>query len=122
MTVVADFNPEMLILARRSREMTQTQLAELSAVSSASVSRYETGTLSATDDSLSRIAAVLKYPVSFFCRKPTLIGATGGAIFHRKQQSLPTRKLYPGPCPRRGTPPRNHHHVELAGHRSIVPA
>ena len=94
MNSVADFNPEMLVLARKSREMTQTQLAELSKLSPASVSRYETGTLSVTDDNLSRIASVLNYPVNFFCRKPTLVGAMGGAIFHRKQQSLPTKKLY----------------------------
>ena len=94
MTAVADFNPEMLILARRSREMTQTQLAKLSAVSPTSVSRYEMGTLPVTDDSLSRIAAALNFPVNFFCRKATLVGTMGGSIFHRKQQSLPTRKLY----------------------------
>ena len=94
MTSVEDFNPEMLVLARRSREMTQTQLAELSAVSPTSVSRYEAGTLAVTNDSLPRIAAALNYPVRFFCRKRTLVGAIGGAIFHRKQQSLPTRKLY----------------------------
>ena len=94
MNTVADFNPEMLALARRSREMTQTQLAELCAVSPTSVSRYETGTLSVTNDALSRIAAALDYPMKFFRRNPTLIGAMGGAVFHRKQQSLPARKLY----------------------------
>ena len=94
MTAVEDFNPEMLVLARRSREMTQTRLADVSAVSPTSLSRYETGTLSVTNDSLSRIANVLNYPVKFFRRKPTLVGAIGGAVFHRKQQSLPTRKLY----------------------------
>ncbi len=94
MTAVADFNAEMLVLARRSREMTQTQLAESSAVSPTSISRYEAGTLSMTDDRLSRVATALNYPVNFFCRKRTLVGTIGGAIFHRKQQSLPTRKLY----------------------------
>ena len=94
MTAVTEFNPEMLVLARRSREMTQAHLAELSAVSPTTVSRYEAGTLSVTDDSLSRLATAVNYPVSFFCRKPTLVGAMGGAVFHRKQQSLPTKKLY----------------------------
>ena len=94
MTAVADFNPEMLSLARRCRAISQAQLAELSAVSPASVSRYEMGTLPVTDTNLSRLAAALRYPPNFFCRKPTLIGAMGGAIFHRKQQSLPTKKLY----------------------------
>ena len=91
MSEVADFNPEMLTLARRSRELSQTQLAEMCTVSSTSVSRYEAGTLSVTDDNLSRIATALNYPVKFFCRKSTLVGAIGGAIFHRKQQGLPTR-------------------------------
>ena len=94
MNTVTDFNPEMLALARRSREMTQTQLAELSALTATSVSRYETGTLSVANDALSRIAAALGYPMKFFMRKPTLIGTMGGAVFHRKQQSLPARKLY----------------------------
>ena len=94
MNAVADFNPEMLALARRTREMTQTRVAELSSLSPTSVSRYETGTLLVASDALARIANALDYPMKFFCRKPTLIGAVGGAVFHRKQQSLPVRKLY----------------------------
>ena len=94
MTAVVYFNPEMLILARRTREMTQTQLGKLAAVSPTSISRYEMGTLSVPDDNLSRIASALNYPINFFCRNPTLIGTMGGAIYHRKQQSLPARKLY----------------------------
>lgn len=94
MTTAGYFNPEMLILARRSRELTQSQLGKLSALSAASVSRYEMGTLPVSEENLSRISAALNYPVTYFCRTPTLIGAMGGAIFHRRQQSLPTRKLY----------------------------
>ena len=94
MTAVEDFNPEMLVLARHSRELTQIQLAKLSLISRGSISRYEAGTLSANHDSLSRLAASLDYPVRFFCRRPTLLGAIGGATFHRKQQSLSARKLY----------------------------
>ena len=94
MTTTSDFNPEMLVLARRSRELTQTELAEKSAVARTSVSRYEMGSLPVPDDTLFRLAVALDYPVKFFCRKATLIGAMGGAVFHRKQQSLPVKKLY----------------------------
>ena len=94
MTTTADFSPELLVLARRSREMTQTRLAKLSGLSPTSVSRYENGTLPVASGALFRIAAALDYPIKFFLRKPTLIGAAGGAVFHRKQQSLPVRKLY----------------------------
>jgi Zn-dependent peptidase ImmA (M78 family)/transcriptional regulator with XRE-family HTH domain len=93
-TAIKDFNPEMLILARYSRGMTQTQLAKLVATSRGALSRFEAGTLPVGSDSLSRLAASLDYPVRFFCRKPTLLGATGGATFHRKRQSLSVRKLY----------------------------
>lgn len=89
-----DFNPEMLVLARRARGLTQARLAELAAVPPASLSRHEAGTLGVSADSLARLAAALDYPAGFFCRKPTLLGTGGGAVFHRKQQSLPTKKLY----------------------------
>ena len=94
MTEIESFNPEMLVLARRSREMTQTQLASTAAISAASISRYEMGALTMGADNLNRISAALGYPPNYFCRRPALIGARGGAIFHRKQQSLPPRKLY----------------------------
>ncbi len=94
MSEVESFNPEMLVLARRSRGLTQTQLASSAAVSPASISRYEMGALTMGPDILNRISAALDYPPNYFCRRPTLIGARGGAIFHRKQQSLPPRKLY----------------------------
>ncbi len=88
------FNPEMLRLARVSRNLTQSKLATLTKLSTASVSRYEAGTLAITNERLSSLAAALDYPVKFFCRKPILTGAAGGAIFHRKLQSLPVRQLY----------------------------
>ena len=92
--IPSDFNPEMLRLARLSRNLTQGKLATLTNLSTASVSRYEAGTLEITNERLSSLAAALDYPAKFFCRKPVLIGVTGGAIFHRKQQSLSVRKLY----------------------------
>lgn len=94
MSIVSDFNPEMLILARRSREMTQAQLSKSSEVSSVTISKYEQGTLNVLNDKLIRLADALQYPMTFFYRSSRLRGVAGGAAFHRKQQSLPTRKLY----------------------------
>ena len=94
MTDLERFNPEMLALARRSRELTQTQLAKLSGVENATISKYEAGSLPVTNNALSRLAAVLDYPTSFFCRSLRLIGFQGGAVFHRKQQRLPARTLH----------------------------
>ena len=50
------------------------------------------GTLEPSEDALSKLAGALDYPVSFFTRKPSIIGVSGGATFHRKQISLPARK------------------------------
>ena len=94
MTVSADFNPEMLSLARNSRHLTKTQLAKRASVTLGTISKYESGTLPVNIASLTRLAEILDYPVTFFCRKPILIGAGGGSIFHRKQQRVPTKKLY----------------------------
>ena len=94
MTSTTDFNPEMLSLARQTRQLTMTRLAKLVGVKVATISKYESGTMETNPDRLSKIAEVLDYPVTFFCRKPTLIGTSGGSVFHRKQQSLPAKKLY----------------------------
>ena len=88
------FNPEMLVLARRSRSLTQDELAKRAAVTRPTLARYEIGSLAVSDDALNRLADALDYPVRFFCRNPQLIGVSGGAVFHRKRQSLPTKALY----------------------------
>ena len=92
--MIHPFNGEMLLVARRSRELTQSQLAKSTGISGKNLSKYENGLMSPSDDAASSLAVALDYPVGFFCRKPTLIGVMGGAVFHRKQTSLSTRKLY----------------------------
>ena len=94
MTLVSDFHPQMLSLARKTRRLTKTQLAKLVGVSLATISRHELGTLPMNAERLFRIAETLDYPAKFFCRKPVLIGVGGGSIFHRKQQGAPAKKLY----------------------------
>ena len=89
-----NFHPEMLTLARNSRGMTKGRLADLVDVSGTAIGRLEAGTLTMTNTVLERICDALDYGSSFFLRNPVLIGQVGGAIFHRKQQSLPVRKLY----------------------------
>ena len=88
------FNPEMLNLARRSRGLTQEELAQRALVSRGLLAHYEAGIRLVPDDTLGRLADALDYPVGFFCRTPTLLGVGGDAIFHRKRQSLPRKALY----------------------------
>lgn len=84
----------MLALARRSRQLSQIQLSELSGVPRSAISRCEAGVQNLTESVIERVASALDYPASFFRRPSPLIGLGGGAVFHRKQQQLPARKLY----------------------------
>ena len=88
------FNPEMLRLARQSRNLTQDELATQAGVLRSLLARYEVGMLTVPDDALSRLAGALDYPIGFFCRTPTLLGVGGDPIFHRKRQRLPTKALH----------------------------
>ena len=88
------FNPQMLVLARRSRSLTQDELAKRAGVVRTSLSRYEMGTLTVPDHALSKLADALDYPPAFFRRNTTLLGTGGDAVYHRKRQSMPTKALY----------------------------
>ncbi|MEN9937938.1 MAG: hypothetical protein RLZZ387_4517, partial [Chloroflexota bacterium] len=86
-------NSAMLILARESREWTQTQLAGAVGVSQAVISRYETETRTINSDHLQRIADALHYPVDFFYRSGERFGLGSSGLYHRKRKTLPDRKL-----------------------------
>lgn len=84
----------MLVLARRSRGLTQEELAQRSGVTRALLAYYENGVRPIPDHALSSLANALDYPVGFFCQNQVLLGAGGDAIYHRKRQSLPAKALY----------------------------
>jgi Zn-dependent peptidase ImmA (M78 family)/transcriptional regulator with XRE-family HTH domain len=80
------FNPQMLIIARDSRGMTQKQLAAAANVAQGSVSKVENGQLEPSVEWIAAFAHALNYPPSFFAataddRLPV--------TFFRKQQALP---------------------------------
>lgn len=83
-------NPEMLVLARDSRSLTQTALARELAWSQSKLSKIEAGQLTPSPADVERIARALQYPREFFGQTDELVGA-GISMFHRKRQSLPAR-------------------------------
>src|SRR5215210_3731989 len=85
-------NPEMLILARESRGMTQTALAKKAHITQAQISKYESGVLEVPDERLEEIARTLGYPVDFFFRSDQRYGHGSPCLYHRKRQSLPLGK------------------------------
>ncbi len=82
-------NPEMLILARESREMTQKELAEAIAVTQGKISKYENGMFSVSEDDLEIIAKVLGYTKEFFFQKDRVHGLGSSFLFHRQRKQVP---------------------------------
>ena len=66
MTSGINANPDMLELARRSRKLTQAQLATAIGVGQGTVSKYEMGVLPIPDGDLIQLSIVLDYPPHFF--------------------------------------------------------
>ncbi|MFI6567077.1 ImmA/IrrE family metallo-endopeptidase [Streptomyces sp. NPDC050534] len=89
-------HPGMLALARESRGMTQTGVADAmtkasdgaAVVSQGYVSRAESGRLSVGEDRLVLYAAALGYPSELLCVDPQVSGVGVGLIHHRKRASL----------------------------------
>ncbi|MBN1816190.1 MAG: ImmA/IrrE family metallo-endopeptidase [Sedimentisphaerales bacterium] len=86
-------NPDLLILARDSRLMTQAELSQLTSIAQGYISKYEKGQLVIPEDRLRKLAQVLDYPVSFFKQKASIHGLGISNIYHRKRKSIPVQTL-----------------------------
>src|SRR5262245_33965028 len=82
-------NPEMLTLARESRGMSQTDLAQAVSVTQGKISKYENGMLPVTEVDLGRIAKVLNYTPEFFFQRDKVYGLGSSFLFHRQRKSVP---------------------------------
>lgn len=81
-------NHEMIALARESRGMNQTALAEAINVRQASLSKFETGMLPVGYDHIRALANVLHYPEEFFYQTDPVRWTGSGCMYHRKRQAL----------------------------------
>jgi Zn-dependent peptidase ImmA (M78 family)/DNA-binding XRE family transcriptional regulator len=81
-----DINPEMILLARESRGVTQADLSKQLNVTQAAISKAEKIAGKVSDELLCRIAQLLNYPENFFFQ----LGHSypPSMPLHRKQQSL----------------------------------
>lgn len=91
--MINQFNPDMLVLAREVRGLTQSQLARATAIDQGLVSRYESGVRPITEKDLSSIASELEFPEAFFFREGRRLGLGSNGLYHRKRQSMPTGQL-----------------------------
>jgi len=81
-------NPRMVILARESRGMTQSELAGKMGVSQANLSKIESGLLAVSSQMLAALSKALHYPENFFYQGDELFGIEKSILYHRKRESL----------------------------------
>ena len=86
-------NGELVRLARLTRGLTQKELSIAIDIPGIRLSRIEAGSAEPNEAILAKLAHTLDYPVNFFCQQPILKGAGTDGVFHRKRQSLPSKKL-----------------------------
>lgn len=86
-------NPAMLTLAREIRGLTQTELAQLSALNQGKISRYEGGSSKVTDSDLRHLSRALRFPESFFLQSGSRLGNEPSEIFHRRRRTVSMKDL-----------------------------
>lgn len=86
-------NPEMVVLARESQGLTQSELASLIATTQSKVSKIEAGLLEPTPRDLDAIATALDRPSSFFAWSDAVYGFGSQEMFHRKRQKATVKSL-----------------------------
>jgi Zn-dependent peptidase ImmA (M78 family)/DNA-binding XRE family transcriptional regulator len=88
-----NINPEMLVLARESRGLRQSELARRLSVTQGKVSKIESGLLQVSEDFFDKVVEKLHYPREFFYQTDRVYGYGTTCIYHRKRQSLPLLEL-----------------------------
>lgn len=86
-------NPEMIIVAREARAMTQEELAKRLLTTQGRLSKLEAGLLSVTADDLASLSKVLDFPESFFSQTDRVYGFGSPCFYHRKRTKLPVAEL-----------------------------
>jgi Zn-dependent peptidase ImmA (M78 family)/transcriptional regulator with XRE-family HTH domain len=84
-------NPEMIVLARDARGVTQAELADVLCLNQATVSRYESGAIEAPPEHVAKMAAFLRRPVEFFYWDEKLYRAS--CLYHRKKARISANEL-----------------------------
>lgn len=91
------FNREMLILARESRGLTQSEFAKelehVMPIAQATISKIENGLKEPTPEQVSSFAQCLKYREEFFYLSEHIRHFGSGCVYHRKKQRAPESKL-----------------------------
>ena len=81
------FNPEMLVLARESRGLTQHAFAEQLGVSQGELSKLESGLRTPSPELTDRFAVHLRYSRKLFFASERYLGSNTSCAYYRKRKS-----------------------------------
>ena len=87
-------NPQMVVLARQSRGMTQTELASSLGWNQGTISKVENSIEVLSAERLEALALVLDYPVHFFVRQDAVDGPGITELYHRKRARASATTLH----------------------------
>src|SRR6266542_1861477 len=93
MAVTSVFNHEMLTLARESRGLSQTELANGLRLSQSEISKIESGLREPAQEQVHTIARFLRYEEDFFYLNEPIRNFGTSCIYHRKRSATPERML-----------------------------
>ena len=88
-----NINLALVTVARESRGMTQSELADSIGMSQARLSKIEAGLSPAPDDFLPALSKELRYPTAFFFRSGRAYGPGVSELFHRKRAAAGAKDL-----------------------------
>jgi Zn-dependent peptidase ImmA (M78 family)/transcriptional regulator with XRE-family HTH domain len=85
--ITGKFNPDMLVLARELRCLTQQEVAKAADLSQGYVSQVEARTKEASDEVATRLASALRLPLSFLYQDEQNTGFGISMVYYRKRSS-----------------------------------
>lgn len=87
--MLKEYNPDMIILAREYRGLTQKELANNSSLKQPQIAMIEGGIEnSASTETILSISNALNFPVEFFYLKEDRLGFGSSSVYYRKSSSI----------------------------------
>jgi Zn-dependent peptidase ImmA (M78 family)/transcriptional regulator with XRE-family HTH domain len=83
-----NLNPEMLVLAREFREITQDELSVTSNIIRGKIAKLESGIAQASSEELDQLAKALDVPQTFLTQTEQCFGYGSSAYFYRKKAEV----------------------------------
>lgn len=87
--MLGQINPDMVILAREYRALTQKELAEAALVKQPQIAMIEGGVENvASAETIEAISKALEFPIEFFYQQEPRLGFGSSSVYYRKMSSI----------------------------------